>query len=60
MTDDDGAPIRRLKLNDIRDVIKEKTRRLSCLPLTGARAAGASILTLLVPKPGAPLPGAPF
>ena len=32
MTDDgdDGAAIRRLKLNDIRDVIKEKTRRLSC------------------------------
>jgi len=29
-------------------------------PLTGARAAGASILTLLVPKPGAPFPGAPF
>jgi hypothetical protein len=28
--DDDGAAIRRLKLNDIRDVIKEKTRRLSC------------------------------
>src|SRR6516164_5040857 len=29
-------------------------------PLTGARAAGASILTLLVPKPGAPVPGASF
>ena len=36
--DDDGAAIRRLTLNDIRDVIKEKTRRLSCqLPVAMPR-----------------------
>ena len=61
--DDDGAAIRRLKLNDIRDVIKEKTRRLSCqLPCPANRCACCRRIHFDPPgsKTGGPISGGPF
>ena len=61
--DDDGAAIRCLKLNDIRDVIKEKTRRLSCqLPCPANRCACCRRIHFDPPgsKTGGPISGGPF